>query len=180
MELTLCGLAKAKGPGQAALHTRMMPAPDPEHWLYRLAPREWLRASLRELAQAERAFAGRDRRAGLAGCRRAAGMSLNGPLRTQLEPDPTYGRSYLDHLRALGRDEGAPEAVRQAVERLLGQLPEGPPLVLLRRSAAEEPLVEDARTIMAHAYALVLRAEPAESVDEGADSAPTEPGEGEG
>ena len=60
---------------------------DPDHWLWKLSPDEWIRAAMNELRGAEKAYAMRDARGGLASCRRAAGMALNGAL--ILEPDPT-------------------------------------------------------------------------------------------
>lgn len=137
-----------------------MREPDPEHWLYRYTPREWLRASMGELEQARRAYAAHNGRAGLAGCRRAAGVSLNGWLAT-LDPLPeAYGRSYMDHLAALAVDEGAPEAVRAAA-MLLRQTPlPGGEIVALRTAATDARALDAAETIMAHAYAGVVRAEP--------------------
>lgn len=137
-----------------------MPAPDPEHWLYRHQPREWLRASLGELEQARRAYAAHNGRAGLAGCRRAAGVALNGWLATHDEPPEAYGRSYMDHLAALTDDPAAPEAVRVAA-RVLRQTPlPGGEIVALRTATTDAKALDAAETVMAHAYALVVRAEP--------------------
>ncbi len=90
---------------------------DPSHWLYRLTPEEWLRAAENELARAEQALAARQQRAGLAQARRAAGMAWNAVLATAA--DEAYGRSYMEHLQALARDEAVPVGVREAADALL-------------------------------------------------------------
>ena len=137
-----------------------MRAPEPDHWLYRHTPREWLRAALGELGQAKRAYAAHNGRAGLAGCRRAAGVALNGWL-ASLDPTPdAYGRSYMDHLAALSADGGVPEAARTAA-RVLCQTPlPGGEIVALRTATTDARALDAAETIMAHAYAEVVRAEP--------------------
>lgn len=133
---------------------------DPDHWLYRLTPREWIRAGLEELSRARAALARNDRRAAMVGCRRAAGMALNGALAIQHPPDERYGRSYMDHLRALTTDDNAPDEVREAA-RLLVQTPlPGSEIVALRTATLDQRQLEAARTVMAHALALVLRSEP--------------------
>lgn len=129
-------------------------------WLARFSAMQWVRAALKELAQAEAASHARDERAAVVGARRAAGMALNGPLR--LRPNPAWGRTYVEHLAALARDGSAPEAVRRAAARLSATpLPGAERLVPLARSLAApvgESALEDARDVMAHAYALVVRA----------------------
>lgn len=137
-----------------------MREPEPDHWLYRLTPRQWVRAALRELAQAEGAFAMHDRKGGMTGCRRAAGMSLNAPLCAMPEPEPRYGRTYLEHLEALCTDERAPAAVREAALQLHATPLPGASLVALRTSHSEQQLLEATRTVLAHALALVLKSEP--------------------
>lgn len=138
-----------------------MPRPvDPEHWLYRFTPREWIRASLGELDQAKKAYARHNGRAGLAGCRRAAGVALNGLLAALDDYPERYGRSYMDHLAALSEEADAPEAVRLAA-RTLRQTPlPGGEVVALRTASGDARVLEAAETVMAHAYAAVLRAEP--------------------
>jgi len=135
-----------------------MPPPDPDHWLYRYAPAEWVRASLNELAQARASFDQRNARAGLAGCRRAAGVALNGVLALADAPDPAYGRTYVDHLQALARDGAAPEDVREAARHLAEAPLPGGDFVVLRTSASNQRTLDAAETVMAHAYALVVRA----------------------
>ena len=113
----------------------------------------WRSASVR---RAEDAFKGRDTTAGLACCRRAAGMALNAVL--IVEPREGWGRSYVDHVRALGREDAVPAAVRSACKVLLDRAaaePSLPDAPLARRGGLR--LVEAARDVMAHAYAVVMR-----------------------
>ncbi|MBX3191443.1 MAG: hypothetical protein KF819_30895 [Labilithrix sp.] len=136
---------------------------DAGHWLFKLSPAEWIRAGLADLERAERAYAARNARAGLAGARRAAGMALNGAL--IVEPNDAWGRSYVDHLAALARDPRAPERVREACRELTAPTLPGPgSLVALRlskdSSKADERVLEAARDVIAHAYAIVRRQEP--------------------
>jgi HEPN domain-containing protein len=100
-------------------HNVGMPGRDPDHWLYRLTADEWLRAAEHELRRAERALTAKQRRAGVTGARRAAGMAVNGILVSSEEPDPNYGRSYMDHLTALRDDVSTHETVRAAARALL-------------------------------------------------------------
>jgi HEPN domain-containing protein len=137
---------------------------DPEHWLRKLSPDEWVRAGLSDLRRAEEAFQAGSSRAGLAGARRAAGMALNGAL--IVEPDEAWGRSYVDHLGALARDGRVPERVREACRELTEVAPPGPAqLITLRTSAsdrrADHRILEAARDVIAHAYAVVKRHEGA-------------------
>jgi HEPN domain-containing protein len=134
---------------------------DPAHWLYRLSAREWIQASLAELQRAEAAYRNLNPKAGHAGARRAAGMALNAAL--IYEPRPTWGRSYMDHLAALPDDDTAPPPVRDAARLLLETPAPGAPLVALRSKSSDERLLEAARTVMAHGYAVVTRHEGAET-----------------
>jgi len=143
---------------------------DPSHWLYRFAPRDWIQASLGELAQARGAYAQRNGRAGLAGCRRAAGVALNGALAAAETPDARWGRSYMDHLTGLVDDAESPEAVRDAARLLLATPLPGGAVVALRTAQTDTRCLEAAETIMAHALALVLRREAPPETDETADS----------
>jgi hypothetical protein len=81
---------------------------DPEHWLHRLSPDEWIRAALAEVKRAETAYARGDTRGGAASVKRAAGMGLNGAL--IVEPEERWGRSFVDHVQALSTDATVPEA----------------------------------------------------------------------
>lgn len=135
---------------------------DATHWLFKLSPDEWIRAGLADLKHAEEAYAANSPRAGLAGAKRAAGMALNGAL--IVEPDETWGRSYVDHLMALARDAKVPERVREACRELTaaagGERTPGPEkLVTLRTPSREHRILEAARDVIAHAYAVVKRHE---------------------
>ena len=95
-----------------------MPGRDPTHWLHRFDAEEWLRAAANELTRAEEALLHKQQRPGVAGARRAAGMAWNAVL--VAAEDEAYGRSYMDHLRALAKDERVAEPVRAAAEQLVG------------------------------------------------------------
>lgn len=94
-----------------------MPGRDPSHWLHRFDAAEWLRAAENELGRAEDALAHKQQRPGVAGARRAAGMAWNAVLVGAA--DDAYGRSYMDHLQALAKDERAPAPVRAAAALLV-------------------------------------------------------------
>jgi hypothetical protein len=128
---------------------------DATHWLFKLSPDEWIRAALAEAKRAEEAYAHKNARAGLAGARRAAGMALNGVL--IVVPNEAWGRSYMDHLLALKGDASAPERVRQASAILLETPLPGGELVALRTASADTNVLEAARDVIAHAYAVVNR-----------------------
>lgn len=143
---------------------------DPDHWLYRHTPAEWVRASLAELAQAKAAYARRNGRAGLAGCRRAAGVALNGLLALGPSPDERYGRSYMDHLQGLTRDSDAPTVVREAAAHLLQTPLPGGEIVALRTATSDARALDAAETVMAHCYARVVSAGADEASGEGGDT----------
>ncbi len=130
-----------------------------DDWLRRFTPREWIRAGLADVSRAERALAQRDRRAGLAGCRRAAGMGINAILATQSAPDVRYGRTYMEHLLALADEPNAPSAVREAATVLHQTALPGGQIVLLGTPATSENWLEAAKTILAHGLAMVMKAE---------------------
>src|SRR5437868_13981238 len=97
-----------------------MPGRDPNHWLHRLDADEWLRAAENELARAEEALLHKQQRPGVAGARRAAGMAWNAVLvRLDDAEAERYGRSYMDHLRAIANDADASEPLRAAAQALL-------------------------------------------------------------
>lgn len=128
---------------------------DEKHWLFKLSPDEWVRAGMAELRRAEAAYAQKNGRAGLAGARRAAGMALNGAL--IVAPNDGWGRSYVDHLFALAKDAEVPPRVSEAC-RILNDTPmPGGTLVALRTASADERVLEAARDVVAHAYAIVKR-----------------------
>jgi hypothetical protein len=133
---------------------------DPEHWLYKHTPREWIHASLGELTQARNAFERKNGRAGLAGCRRAAGVAINGLLALKDVADERYGRSYMDHLAGLARDSETIAPVQQAADLLLQSPMPGGEVVVLRTVRSDERLIDAAETIMAHCLAMVIKNEP--------------------
>jgi hypothetical protein len=137
-----------------------------DHWLFRFSPQEWVFAGLGEVKRAEGAYARGDSRGGLAGARRAAGMALNGVLVLDTKVRATWGRTYMEHLTALRADASAPEAVRRAAGTLLDTPPPGQSLIVLRTKATSSHVVEAARDVIAHAYALVARAAPEHTEEE--------------
>jgi HEPN domain-containing protein len=130
---------------------------DPPDWLRKLTPDEWIRAGLGELKRAEHAYIGGNARAGAASVKRAAGMALNAAL--LVEPEASWGRSYVEHLAALARDARVPEAVRSACMKVLGASPPGHDVVVLRTPRAYEAVLDAARDVIAHAWAVVRRNE---------------------
>ena len=123
-------------------------ARDPSDWLRRYSPAEWIRAALGELSRAEQAWALDQGRAALAGCKRAAGMALNAAL--IVDPNPAWGRSYLEHLGALTYDSRAPRAVGEACS------------IVLRARAVSPQVVDKAYDVIAHAWFVVQRSERAQ------------------
>jgi HEPN domain-containing protein len=97
-----------------------MPGRDPDHWLHRLSADEWLRAAEGELGRAREALAHKQQRSGVAGARRAAGMAWNAVM-ARLPDDEVerWGRSYMDHLKALALDGAQPDELRAAAQALL-------------------------------------------------------------
>jgi hypothetical protein len=130
---------------------------DPEDWLLRYSPKEWIRAAMKELHLAEQSYAQRNARGGLAGCKRAAGMALNAALIE--EPNPGWKRTYVEHLEALAGDASVPEAVSGAARIILEAKPAAPSLVVLHSRAGDERVLEATRDVIAHAFAVATRHE---------------------
>lgn len=130
---------------------------DPGDWLRKLSPDEWIRAGLGELKRAEQAYAAGNTRGGAAGVKRAAGMALNAAL--IVEPDEAWGRAYVEHLAALAKDARVPEAVRSACRTVLEAKAPAGEVVVLRTPRAHEGVLEAARDVIAHAWAVVKRHE---------------------
>jgi hypothetical protein len=131
---------------------------DPNHWLFKMSPEEWIQAAIGELTRAEALYKERNAKGGLASARRAAGMALNGAL--IVEPRDSWGRSFVDHLHGLEKETDAPSAVRDACRVLLETQPPGPTLISLRSAKSDERVLEAARDVVAHALARVKRSEP--------------------
>lgn len=103
-----------------------------EDWLTRFSVVEWLAAARAEHARSVAALAQKQHRAGVAQARRAAGMAWNAvllgiPDRAQRA---RYGRSYMDHLKALSTDSSVPATVQEAASALIST-PMQPELVQL-------------------------------------------------
>ena len=125
----------------------------PPAWLTRLSAEEWIRQGLSELQRAEARIAAHDRSAAVLGLRRAAGMALNGALSVRWR---AWGRTYIDHLRAVADDPDVPEIVRDAA-RALNDVPvdKQPNVVRLTPPSESTRWLDAAKTVMAHAYAMV-------------------------
>jgi hypothetical protein len=122
-------------------------------WLSRLPPEGWIQQALTELGRAEARLAAHERSAGVLGLRRAAGMALNGALAISWR---SWGRTYVDHLRAIVDDDSVPEAVREAAQVLNAvQIDQQPGVVRLTPPSESARWLEAAKTVMAHAYAVV-------------------------
>jgi HEPN domain-containing protein len=133
---------------------------DPNHWLHRMTPDEWIRAALGELARARQACERGDARGCAAGVKRAAGMALNAAL--IVEPQQAWGRTYVEHLQALAVEPQVPEAVRSAAREVLeAGVPSGG-VVRLRTPRTQVAPVEAAHDVIAHAWAVVKKHEPLE------------------
>lgn len=131
---------------------------DPAHWLRKLSPDEWIRAALAEVRRAEVAYVRGDLRGGAAGVKRAAGMALNGAL--LVEPKEGWGRTYVEHVAALAADEGEPALVRSACRAVLDAGAPTGNVVNLRTPRSLEAVLEAAKDVIAHAWAVVKRHEP--------------------
>jgi HEPN domain-containing protein len=115
---------------------------------------------MKELRAAEASYAQRNVRAALASCKRAAGMALNAAL--IVEPDESWGRAYVEHLAALAKDARVPEAVRGACRTVLEAKSPAGEVIVLRTPRAHEGVLEAARDVIAHAWAVVKRHEATE------------------
>jgi len=123
-------------------------------WLAKLPPEGWIREALSELSRAEALLRRQDRRAAIVGLKRAAGMALNGALAVRPR---AWGRTYVDHLRAVADAEEEPAEVRNAAGLLGRASAEPTPSGVVRLTPPSESaaIVEAAKTVMAHAYAIV-------------------------
>jgi hypothetical protein len=122
-------------------------------WLARHSPAGWIQQGLTELNRAQERLKTHDLNAGLLGLRRAAGMALNGALAIDWRP---WGRTYVEHLQAIVADGSVPDAVRRAA-RTLNEvtLDHAPNVVRLTPPSESARWVDAAKTVMAHAYAVV-------------------------
>lgn len=129
---------------------------DDRAWLYRLDATQWVAAARNELDRAYPALRGKHHRPGLAYARRAAGMAINALLVQRF--DARYGRSYMDHLKALTGDDTAPAAVREAARVLLKTPIQQPEVVQLAKQGSVA-LADAARAIVEHAAEMAQRGE---------------------
>lgn len=125
---------------------------DDRAWLTRLDGRGWVHAGLAEVSKAADS---RDPRAIVAGCKRAAGMALNGYLLVAY--DPAWGRSYVEHLRAAALDPRLPEAVRSRAKLIVEAKPPQAVLVQLRTRRETDDLLEATKDLIAWVFAEITR-----------------------
>ena len=137
-----------------------------DHWLWRLDARAWLLAGEVELEAAANNL--RSRRTAITHARRGAGMALNAvlvALAVAPEDELRWGRSYIDHLRAIASADDArrhplPAHTRALAGRLLTiAVAPSSALVQLGRgpeSAAQEALGL-ARELLAECAAVVAQ-----------------------
>ncbi len=130
---------------------------DPGHWLRKYTPDEWIRAALGELGRARKAVERGDTRGSAAGLKRAAGMALNAAL--LVEPESSWGRTYVEHLDALAADPRVPDAVRSAARTVLSVGAPAGGVVRLRTPKSQQEPVEAAHDVIAHAWVVVKRHE---------------------
>lgn len=122
-------------------------------WLLRHPPADWIRQGLSELSRAETALKAHDRVAGVLGLRRAAGMALNGALAVSWRE---WGRTYIEHLRAVADDSSVPVEVTRAAQLLNRiDIDRTPNIVRLTPPSESARWVDAAKTVMAHAFAVV-------------------------
>jgi hypothetical protein len=122
-------------------------AADGESWLTRLSADEWITVARSELLRAERALSGKQQRAGVAQARRAAGMAWNAALLQIVDgaERARYGRSYMEHLKALAGDVAVATAVRDAASALVSAPLEQ---TLVQLGAGDTRLADAARVIV--------------------------------
>jgi hypothetical protein len=124
---------------------------DQDHWLWRLSDHDWLDAARRELEQAREHLG--TRRTAITHARRAAGMALNGVLVgmaargwTRSHCESAWGRSYMDHLRAVADSALAPMFDFEQAERCrtLLAIPVMPPTGLIRLATRKDEAASQA------------------------------------
>lgn len=149
-----------------------MPGLDPSHWLHRLSPDEWLRAAMNELGACRQAFDRHASRPALASARRAAGMAWNAVLALAPDGDARFGRTYVDHLRAMASTEThvvgdpspIPDEVRRAAVLLMADpIAQSREIVQILTPRHDRSVVDAAETIAAEAYARLARLAAARS-----------------
>ncbi len=82
-------------------------------------------------------------------------MALNATL--LVEPEPSWGRTYVEHVEALAKDEWVPSAVRDACRAVLAAGAPHGDVIKLRTRRDHEAVMEAARDVIAHAWAVVRR-----------------------
>ena len=109
--------------------------------------------------RAETAYEQRERaRRRSPGCKRAAGMALNAAL--IVEPNDAWGRTYVEHVAGAGEGRERAGGGARGVPRVLEAKPRrGRRRDASGRPAHDETVLEAARDVIAHAFAVVMRHE---------------------
>jgi hypothetical protein len=123
----------------------VLPPIDPAHWLFRLSPEGWLKAARNELAAGEQAIVATEQRRTVVYARRAAGMAFNAVL--VVRPNEAWGRSYMDHIRAVVSDEGLSDEIRAAAHVLVDAPTAAPKFVRIGGGADVGPAAAAGRII---------------------------------
>ncbi len=123
-----------------------------DDWLHRLDAAGWLAAAHAELDACARHLD--QRRTAVAHARRAGGMALNAVLVAWVQKEPgreqPWGRSYVDHLRAVADGVLGPlEAEARELALAVLATPMGAPalIVLGKRNAELDTLLERTRAL---------------------------------
>lgn len=134
------------------------------HWLWRFSAETWLQAAQNELAAAQKRKT--SRRACVSHCRRAAGMALNAVLvradagRLQSRYENFWGRSYMDHLRAINADPSPLPPSAAASAGALLEISPLPPAKLVqirtRGPDAQDEALHHSELLLALSRAFVL------------------------
>ncbi len=125
--------------------------------IHKHTPGEWIARSMTDVKYAEKSFKARKTAEGIQACKRAAGMAINAIL--LCHPEHSLGNTIADRLHTLSHDPSVPAAVRDACSLLVNAALPGGDLLLLARPNKEQALLEAAKDVMAHAYAILLRSQ---------------------
>jgi hypothetical protein len=136
---------------------------DAPQWLVRLTAAQWLAAARAELVQGRARLD--ERRSAVTHARRAAGMALNAVLAGTPGDASRWGRSYVDHLRAVASATDGPSplpATTPALAAALLSIPLAPALVGLgaARDAEAARALDVAETLLDHAEAPLAACSP--------------------
>lgn len=132
-----------------------MHAIDPEHWLYKKLPEEWLADADVEFNRGVDAWSVRNFPRALTRFRAAALCAIRAVLASRAEIDERFGKTAMSALKHLAEREDSSDEVREAARWLLSATPVGDSEYALK-SAGEWHLLRRApQTIIAYARGLL-------------------------